>query len=1076
EVLRAAFPYALNFSVIGKSYYNRDIIAVTVGREVLIPVSEVDSNTANNYSGSSYTWKNTRDSFARVMLVASQHGNEPLGREAALRFIELAANCIYNNIPQGFENLAEVLRAVTFIIVFPNPDGWAAETRTNGAGADLNRDYPTRDSRNYSPGYFSYPLSQPETRAVVELINRTRPDAAADLHGTDIQASNTEEFLLIPQRYFTPETSLRYSSFWANIASRLSEDGIKAEAGRPAEILYYEAAGALGDYFYDRGCFEVDVEFNRGYISSFDSTILRRACLFTARLAEVLGEEAIKFEALCSPPALSPLAGSGIKAGIFPSTHTSSQQVRLFLEDLGLKPVMLELSALNNSGVLSNISVLICTESNSMETSSAVIRRWISSGGKLIAVDEAGNGIASILGKPLDVYTEQDSFPMLTVSGDSSLTLGLSDKRPAQIAHPQAGGNTSGLKWTIGVQSLFLSGGVCAGLDSKRPARSMVSSWDLEKGKILHIGAAFPAPSMKYDPYWSGPNELVVTPALVKIMLNFLSDSNRSGSSAYFSNNATCFSGNSVSIYPLLVPYFNQTSNMNFRDSDRVENVSNNSTQLVEKYLQSRASRLFFFISDPAEVSVRVSSSPATAPLLPGMSSLPLSGTDIIYNLSLSIGLNKCEKRYTVQRLGIACEVCVSKEELNALLKNNSNSINAIDMRLCPLITPGNSSCLSASLYYSQMPPVFEKHNLSTDFLNISISFDNCTTGDNTTQSGMNLNATFFFSICRRWISSSGFSIHAQPDMPPDDISDNVFNLSYHYKSLFGKDPSSLDVLKEYLNTSRVNILSLSLTPAAFYKMPAGYQIGFTNLKILPLISSPERTEDNTSMDNTDVQGFSVLTYASGLFCSFNSSEIEMNAHKWEIIPDNPINRPVSNITISFGMNSDFFTTNPVYFENINGDSGDGESGNSPVAGNKKAFYAEIILLIRACAVVLNTNASSGIPSSPAIESVMVFSVIVSGIIDYGEKNKDTSNISKVVILILIFSLVVIFIVLKVYFFYSARDFVRKEKRQGKPYRTRSISDEKITPKEGDTCLPDGHSKDTVSKKQRTPVLKKKKR
>jgi len=66
-----------------------------------------------------------------------------------------------------------------------NPDGWAAQTRPNARGVDINRNFPRgwapmgRAAR-YSPGPAS--ASEPETQAVIGLLNRFRPAKVVSLH------------------------------------------------------------------------------------------------------------------------------------------------------------------------------------------------------------------------------------------------------------------------------------------------------------------------------------------------------------------------------------------------------------------------------------------------------------------------------------------------------------------------------------------------------------------------------------------------------------------------------------------------------------------------------------------------------------------------------------------------------------------------------------------------------------------------------------------------------------------------------------------------------------------------------
>jgi hypothetical protein len=95
-----------------------------------------------------------------VLITGSIHGDEPVGREAALQLIR--------DLTVGAHQ--EVLRAVNVIVVPQmNPDGAEANTRENAAGYDLNRDWVTAET--------------PEVAAVLErLVTRFWPDVFLDVH------------------------------------------------------------------------------------------------------------------------------------------------------------------------------------------------------------------------------------------------------------------------------------------------------------------------------------------------------------------------------------------------------------------------------------------------------------------------------------------------------------------------------------------------------------------------------------------------------------------------------------------------------------------------------------------------------------------------------------------------------------------------------------------------------------------------------------------------------------------------------------------------------------------------------
>ena len=109
-----------------------------------------------------------------LLLIGGVHGDEPEGvvlAESTLSYLR-----------------AEADRVALPWIVIPclNPDGRRANQRVNGAGVDLNRNYPSRDwspafeKDRYNPG--PRPASEPEIQGVVELIEAYDPRLVIHCH------------------------------------------------------------------------------------------------------------------------------------------------------------------------------------------------------------------------------------------------------------------------------------------------------------------------------------------------------------------------------------------------------------------------------------------------------------------------------------------------------------------------------------------------------------------------------------------------------------------------------------------------------------------------------------------------------------------------------------------------------------------------------------------------------------------------------------------------------------------------------------------------------------------------------
>jgi len=100
----------------------------------------------------------------RVLVIGVIHGDEQAGLDIVARLLELP-------VPDGV-NL--------YLIDSMNPDGVAADIRTNANLVDLNRNFPYRWGPIAEPGNWEYAgpsaASEPETQAMTAFITELRPD------------------------------------------------------------------------------------------------------------------------------------------------------------------------------------------------------------------------------------------------------------------------------------------------------------------------------------------------------------------------------------------------------------------------------------------------------------------------------------------------------------------------------------------------------------------------------------------------------------------------------------------------------------------------------------------------------------------------------------------------------------------------------------------------------------------------------------------------------------------------------------------------------------------------------------
>lgn len=101
-----------------------------------------------------------------IVVVGSLSGNSEAAHALIDRFAEVLSR--HSIVPVQFSIL---------VVRCPNPDGAADRVLTNSRGVDLNRNFPsTRFTAVPRPQTGDKPGSEPETRALIQLMNQFQPD------------------------------------------------------------------------------------------------------------------------------------------------------------------------------------------------------------------------------------------------------------------------------------------------------------------------------------------------------------------------------------------------------------------------------------------------------------------------------------------------------------------------------------------------------------------------------------------------------------------------------------------------------------------------------------------------------------------------------------------------------------------------------------------------------------------------------------------------------------------------------------------------------------------------------------
>jgi len=176
----------------------------------------------------------------RVLVVGDVHGNERAGERIVAR--------LRRSHPNGVQ---------LWLVRTANPDGAAAGTRQNAHGVDLNRNFPYRWRRGLRRTFYpgARAASEPETRALMRLIRRIRPQIAIYYHqhlGITVRTRHVADRALeqaYARRTGLPVRSLPgyhgTASSWENHTVRGTAFVVELHAGRANAARHAGAVLAL---------------------------------------------------------------------------------------------------------------------------------------------------------------------------------------------------------------------------------------------------------------------------------------------------------------------------------------------------------------------------------------------------------------------------------------------------------------------------------------------------------------------------------------------------------------------------------------------------------------------------------------------------------------------------------------------------------------------------------------------------------------------------------------------------------------------------------------------------------------
>ena len=201
-----------------------------------------------------------------IRLTAGIHGNEMMGVELLIRFIEY--------LTYGYSTSPDIKNLVNsrYICIIPvlNPDGLASKSRYNSNEVDLNRNFNDTDNHWTSDSRSgSSPFSESESRALRDFSIIKNFNLSITYHTgavlVNLPFDFAKEIVQIPVQY---ELIKSYAKTYTKTGTFLSNPDLYISPYMDEGIInggnWYVAYGTLQDWSYtETGCLDLTVEVAR---------------------------------------------------------------------------------------------------------------------------------------------------------------------------------------------------------------------------------------------------------------------------------------------------------------------------------------------------------------------------------------------------------------------------------------------------------------------------------------------------------------------------------------------------------------------------------------------------------------------------------------------------------------------------------------------------------------------------------------------------------------------------------------------------------------------------------------------